>query len=245
MERDVRKEHLGRELRRRASERPLSRIVTGVAVLAAGIILWLDHLDRLNARDYLAWWPVVLFGYALANLVDKRWTSAIVLTVLGVAFLPHMPFLPNLRLSQLLAVWPLLISVAGLTLVMQALRPPAGSPVTFRTVAVMGGNQRVVGSSPAGEVPRGDVVAVMGGCEIDLTAVAPARQVLIDALVFWGGLEVKVPRGWAVETRMAMVLGAVVNNTMRTTDPNAPRVVIRGSVIMGGIDVKNPKEVIA
>jgi len=235
------------EARRRILERenPYMRVVTGIAVLAAGIILWLDHLHRLNAGDYFQWWSLLLIGYAIAHIVDGRWRSSIVFFVLGAIFLPHVPFLPYLRISQVLAVWPLLISFAGITLVTQALRPQTGGPVSFRTVAVMGGNERVVGSSRADEIPRGDVVAVMGGCEIDLTSVAPAREVVIDALVFWGGLEIKIPRGWAVESHMAVLLGALVNNATPSIEPNPSRVVIRGSVIMGAIEVKNPREVIA
>ena len=229
----------------REQENPFMRIVTGIAVLAAGIILWLDHLHRLNAGDYFQWWSLLLIGYALAHVAVGRWRQAIVFFILGLIFLPHVPFMPYLRISQVLAVWPLLITFAGITLVMQALRPSTGVPVTFRTVAVMGGNERVVGSSRADEIPRGDVVAVMGGCEIDLTSAAPAREVVIDALVFWGGVEIKIPRGWAVESHMAVLLGALVNNAKPSIEPNPPRVVIRGSVIMGAIEVKNPREVIA
>jgi len=94
-------------------------------------------------------------------------------------------------------------------------------------------------------VPHGEVVVAMGGCEIDLTR-SNAREVVIDLLVFWGGVEIKVPRGWVVVTRNVMIVGALVNNTARpASDEGAPKVVLTGAVIMAGVEVKNPKEVIA
>src|SRR4029079_18230485 len=119
----------------------------------------------------------------------------LVLIIVGAAFLPRIPGFPHLRLSFIIAAWPILISVAGMTLVMQALRPAMKDPraSTFRAIAVMGGSGRAVGSS---EYIAGDAVAVMGGCEIDFRSSANVREAVIDVLAFWGGIEIKVPRGW-------------------------------------------------
>jgi len=49
-----------------------------------------------------------------------------------------------------------------------------------------------------------------------------------------------------VVTRNVMIVGALVNNTARpASDEGAPKVVLTGAVIMAGVEVKNPKEVIA
>jgi len=60
-------------------------------------------------------------------------------------------------------------------------------------------------------------------------------------LAFWGGAEIKVPRGWQVETNVTVLLGALVNKTEPAIAPNAPRLRIRGSVIMGGVEIKNSR----
>jgi hypothetical protein len=222
-------------------DNPLTRLVTGFAILAVGIVLWLDHLNRLNARDYLAWWSLLVIASGVAHLIERKWIAGAILIVFGSAFLPHIPFFPHLRVSQILGIWPIMISIAGMTLVMQALRPAAVDPraARFRTIAVMGGSGRSIG---ANEYVAGDAVAVMGGCEIDFTPSTNLREAVLDILVFWGGIEIKVPRGWNVELNVAPVLGAVVLNAARPTRPDAPKLTIRGSVIMGGVEVKNPKE---
>src|SRR5689334_2061829 len=103
----------------------LSRIVVGASVLAAGIIFWLDHLDKIRARDYFVWWPVILLAFAVTHAIRRHWTAAIIFLILGIVFMPSLPFLPHLRLSQVFALTPLLISAAGVTLIMQVLRPAA------------------------------------------------------------------------------------------------------------------------
>jgi cell wall-active antibiotic response 4TMS protein YvqF len=221
-------------------ENPWTRLVTGFAILAVGVILWLDHLNKLNARDYLQWWSLLVIASGIAHLIERRWLGGAILIVFGSAFLPRIPFFPHLHLGQILGMWPLLISVAGVTLVMQALQPPKDPRAAmFRSIAVMGGSGRSIG---ANEYVAGDAVAVMGGCDIDFTPSTNLREAVMDVLVFWGGIEIKVPRGWRVELRAAPILGAVVLNAARPANSDAPRLVIRGSVIMGALEVKNPKE---
>jgi hypothetical protein len=136
---------------------------------------------------------------------------------------------------RIIGVWPLLISVAGVTLVMQALqRTPADS---FHVIAVMAGNSPHIGSQ---SFRRGEAVAVMGGCEIDLSAAKIVEEAVIDVLAFWGGIEIHVPRGWQVIARVAPILGGFEDKTERAP-ANAPRLVIRGTAIMGGIEVRHPK----
>src|SRR6266540_3137566 len=100
-----------------------ARLVAGVSILAVGVIVWLDHLHKLHAADYLRWWPLALIALGLAHLLERRWVGASLLIVIGLLCLPRLPFLPHFNISQVFAVWPLLISVGGMTLVMQALRP--------------------------------------------------------------------------------------------------------------------------
>jgi hypothetical protein len=227
--------------KRNRNDDPLWRLVSGIAILATGLIVWLDHLGRLNANDFLPYWPVVLIAYGVTRLVQKRWTAGGIMIVFGIAFMPHIPLLPHIHLSQILGLSPLLISVAGVNLVIQALHPTAKDKSrygSFRSIAVMGGSGRTIASE---QFLGGDVVAVMGGCDIDL---GPARingEAVIDLLAFWGGAEIKVPRGWQVETDVTVLLGALVNNTEPAIAPNAPRLRIRGSVIMAGVEIKNSR----
>jgi hypothetical protein len=226
---------------RNRGDNPWARLVWGCAFLAAGIIGWLDHTGQLNASDYLHWWPLVLIAMGLAHLPQRQWISSAVLCGLGILFLPELPFLPHMRISMILGVWPLLISVGGVSLIQQALRPAAKDARrdnSFHSVAVMGGVGRGVASS---DFVGGDVVAVMGGCEINLAAAKITSEAVIDVLAFWGGVEIKVPRGWRIENQVLAILGGVVDKTDGNAPAGAPTLILRGSAIMVGVEIKHPK----
>jgi cell wall-active antibiotic response 4TMS protein YvqF len=213
---------------------PIPRLIWGAAVLALGLILWLDRMHKVRAGDILQWWSVFLIAFGLAHLVERRWFAAAVMILFGLAFLPSVP---HLYVRQVLALTPLVITIGGVTLVMQALRPPIKGATTFQAVAVMGGSGRTVGGN---DVVSGDAIAVMGGCEI---TIAPGtREAVVDVLAFWGGIEIRVPRGWTVESHVTPILGAFVDNTVATEASGASRLVVRGSVIMGAVDVKHSRE---
>ena len=96
----------------------------------------------MNANDFLPYWPLIMIAYGVTRPVQRRWTAGGILIVFGVAFLPHIPLLPCGHLSQILGLAPLLISVAGVNLVIQALHPTAKDTTrfgSFRAIAVMGG----------------------------------------------------------------------------------------------------------
>jgi hypothetical protein len=231
-----------RSRRARREPNPWGRLVFGVSILVAGLVFWLDRLGRIDAQDYIVWWPVILIAFGFTLLARGRWIAALVDIVIGVTFLPALPFLPHFRVGQLLGFWPLLITAGGVTLIMQALRPAAKDApgaASFRAFAFMGGSGRSIGSS---HFVGGDAVVVMGACEINLTAASITGEALIDVLAFWGGIEIHVPRGWRIENRVTEMLGAFADNTAPPVGTDAPRLIIRGSTIMSGIEVKNSRE---
>lgn len=224
---------------REVPDNPWIRLVIGATILAVGVILWLDQTDRLDASDYFRWWPVVVIAMGLAHLPQRLWGGAAIWLMIGIAFLlPLLGIIPRITVVRLIGLWPLLIAYGGFTLVLQALKPvPPGGGV-FHAAAVMGGNVRTVSSS---NFVAGDALAVMGGCVIDLSSAKIESEATIDVLAFWGGIEIRVPRSIRVESRVVGVLGGASNLTV-TPPEGAPRLIIRGSAIMGGVEVKNSAE---
>jgi len=213
------------------------RLVFGLLVLGAGLIFWLDQIGRINARDYLQWWPLGAIAMGVGHLFARRWIGAAIWFVIGTYFLLPVVGLAQIPFWRIIGIWPLMISVAGITLVLQALRR-SGYERSFRTVAVMAGNNPRIGSQ---DFKGGEAVAVMGGCEIDLSQARIIEEAVIDVLSFWGGIEIRVPRGWRVIGHVAQILGGYEDKSSPAPD-NAPRLIIRGSAIMGGIEVLHPKE---
>jgi hypothetical protein len=216
---------------------PWQRLVIGLVILSVGILFWLDRSGSIDAMDYVRWWPFALVAMGVAHLLERRWFGAASWFAGAAYFLLPLLGLGHLHLWRIIGVWPLLISAGGVTLIIHAFR---GNPnPAFRAVAVMAGNNRTIGSQ---QFTAGEAVAVMGGCEIDLTAAQiAAKEAVIDVLAFWGGIEIRVPRGWKVVGKVAAILGGYEDRTVAPPE-GAPRLIVRGSAIMGGIEVRNPRE---
>lgn len=216
---------------------PLPRLIFGVAVLAAGVIFWLDRIGSISDwRDYLQWWPLVLIALGLSNLRYRRWFSAAFWTAVGTYWLLPLLGLPRLHFWRIIGLWPLIISAGGAALIVQALRG-AHRPSSLRAVAVMGGNVRKVGAQFQG----GEALAVMGGCELDFSKATIVGEAIIDVLAFWGAIALRVPRGWQVVDEVTPILGGYDDKTDKAPQ-GAPRLIVRGAVIGAGIEVRHPKE---
>jgi hypothetical protein len=89
----------------------------------------------------------------------------------------------------------------------------------------------------------GDAIAVFGGVEFDLRGAGmTVDQAVIDVNVVCGGLEVRVPDNWTITNRAVTIFGGVEDKTAQSKlEPTAksPHLVITGSVVFGGISLRN------
>jgi hypothetical protein len=105
-----------------------------------------------------------------------------------------------------------------------------------QSIAIMSGVER------KGEwvVPaHHNVVAVMGGVDIDLTqARFSAAETTIQCFAFMGGVEIKVPDDIHVQVDGIGFMGAFEDKTLGTSSPGRPVVRITGFALMGGVEVR-------
>ena len=217
------------------------RLFWGFMLLGAGTIFWLDRIGRIEARDYLVWWPLAAIVAGAVEFLDRRWVGAVIWLTIGTSFLLPMVGLPTFKLWYIIGAWPLFITVAGVMVIAHALRRPEKQRrgATFSSAAFMGANNRVVRSQG---MVGGDVVAVMAGSEIEFAPVnGTSHTIELDVLTFWGGIEITVPIGWRIVNEVTPILGGYNDRTVGPHD-GGPTLIIRGAAIMGGIDVKNSKE---
>lgn len=81
-------------------------------------------------------------------------------------------------------------------------------------------------------------IGIMGGGELDLRdARFEERDVVIRCFALMGGMSVTVPPGLRVEVRGVGIMGGFDNSWAGIGDPDAPRVVITGFTVMGGVGV--------
>jgi predicted membrane protein len=226
------------------AERNIARLVLGLAIVAAGLVFTLDNLRILDAESYLAYWPIVLVILGVAHLIETRswggYVWSLVLIVAGFWILGE-----NLGILHM-SIWklsPLLLVLIGGSIAWRAFSAPktleggSAHPDAFiKATAVMGGIER---ASDSTEFRGADLMAFMGGCEIDLRrAVIAGDAAVIEVLVVMGGVELRIPEDWVVDVRALPVMGGVTVPSRVPRSENPQRLILRGTVVMGGVEIK-------
>lgn len=228
----------------RGTTLPLTgRLIFGVVVIVLGVLFTLDNLGLLNAGDVLRFWPVALIAYGVMRLLGIAGPTNVaggtILTGIGTWLLLH-----NLQIltSDPWDFWPVIMILVGFALVTRAMKG-ARSPgdtqtsATISAFAMMSGTDRKILSQ---EFRGGDITAVMGGHQIDLRSAKLADGVaVLDLFVWWGGVDLKVPADWEVSCEGIVLMGAIEDNSKAPSGPPQGRLVLKGLVVMGGVEVKN------
>ncbi len=116
-------------------------------------------------------------------------------------------------------------------------RPHALTPTaTLSAMAILGGVSRGNNSRAF----RGaDLLAIMGGLQIDLRQAAIHGEAVIDVFVMWGGVEIRVPEDWTVSSRIVPLMAGVEDKTRPPQGASTHHLVLRGFALMGGVEIKN------
>lgn len=223
----------------------------GLVILTVGVILLLDRMGIVHGREILKYWPLALVAAGAFNLVNDRESRAwgVLLIVVGGVLSLRPLGVADVGFREL---WPVLLIAAGALLLwgsIQGRRGMAGmafgdrrdiSSPDLDEIAVFGGGERRITSA---DFRGGRVRAVFGGWEIDLSRAAmKTSEAYIDVLCAFGGVELRVPEDWEVTVRAVALLGGVGDNTRHPRpeqQAGAKRLIITGSVIFGGLELKN------
>jgi hypothetical protein len=83
----------------------------------------------------------------------------------------------------------------------------------------------------------GSMLAWFGGIAVDLreATLVPEARVSLTSLL--GGIALRVPPGWRVVSEVATLGGGVEIDVPEPSDPDAPRLVLHGFALLGGIAV--------
>ncbi len=224
------------------------RLVLGLVVIVMGVLFTLDNLGMADAGEILRWWPLALIAYGVTRLTGFCCRQIIVtgalFTLVGVWLLLHSLGYVRLGFWDL---WPLLLVGLGASMVGGALRrsrtaaaggvPGEEVSSTLSAFALWSGSVRKVVSQ---DFRGGDVTAVMGGHEIDLRAAKmPAGSAVVDLLVWWGGVDIRVPEDWRVSNEAFPFMGGIEDATKAPTGEVRGTLVLKGLIVMGGVEVKN------
>lgn len=228
----------------RAGFRITGQLILGVAIAVVGTLFTLDNLHVLRAREFLQFWPVALIAIGLVHVSQARSGAGRVGG--GVWILVGVVLLGN-RLGffhvHIWTFWPLILVLVGGRIIWQTLdshraADRGDNSATISAIAVMGGFDRRITSH---DFRGGEITAFMGGGKLDLRDATPAGgQAVINLFAMMGGFEIVVPESWRVISEVTPFMGGIEDRSRTSTNANAPCLVLRGFVMMGGVTLKNP-----
>jgi hypothetical protein len=83
----------------------------------------------------------------------------------------------------------------------------------------------------------GSMLAWFGGIAVDLREVELAPGARLSLNTLFGGIAVKTPPGWRVESELKALAGGVDARTPGGDDPAAPVLTVTGTALFGGIAI--------
>ena len=227
------------------------RLIVGLAIALFGLVLVLDRLNLVVADQALRLWPAVIVAIGALMYTQSRRTggvNGIIVMIVGGWLLLNTLGILRVRFWEMF--WPMVLIGIGSVLVMQAMRrrtreaSGADADDTLNVFVVMGGMKR---TSTAQHFRGGEITTVMGGAQLDLrqATIPPGEEAALDIFAIMGGCEVVVPSSWTVVTPIVPIMGGIDDKRLPSLPgaegiggKAAPRLVLRGLLLMGGIEIK-------
>jgi predicted membrane protein len=226
------------------------RAVFGVAIILIGLLSLIANLGYdidVRVWDY---WPVILILLGLSMITQPRGHrggfAGSLFIIVGLLFL-----LDNLEIIDFgyRIIWPIIIISVGAAILRHGLGAPGSSAIDTETIditAILGGGDYNYASS---SMKGGRVFALMGGAKIDLReANFSGDSMVIDIFTLMGGVEILVPKRWQVNVQGVPILGGIDNKTESpkpvdtqgtAASTGIKHLIVKGTAVMGGIEVKN------
>jgi hypothetical protein len=233
--------------------RQRSGIVFGAFIIVVGLFALLDNLHLFDAHRVQPYWPLIFVALGALKLAQARRGGHLIAGGLLVALGAGMT-LQNLGLVHFewRQLWPIVLILLGLNVISRSFRPRGDGAECMPSQAGQRGERLEHGSridasatmsgivlkNDSQEFTGGDISAVMGAVEIDLRQAAIATEAVLHLSIIMGGVEIRVPREWSVVIHGSPMLGGIEDKTMPPMTPGK-RLVIEGSVIMGGVEITN------
>lgn len=249
-----------------SSSRSFPGLWPGLILVSLGGGLLARELGLLPAGFRIVdFWPLGVVVFGLAQLPHVRGVVG-AFFALGFAVLGGVLMAGNLGFGDFAAAryWPVILILLGLSFVFGARNKPRGrtgcsSPAARGTrtsdhpgeehMVITDENRLVRSLSASGAQFRiesqawtgGELSATAAGVEIDLRYARLAEGgATLRLHVVAAGVDIRVPDTWLVIPDVSATLGGVDDVTRPTHgDPSAPRLRLVGSVLLGGVSIRN------
>jgi predicted membrane protein len=229
----------------------------GLIIVAVGAVL----LAKKAGADLPPWlftWQMALitFGVFVGAKHRFRDWGWLVPVAIGSVFLADK-FIEDISIEQFF--WPIIIIFIGLVMIFKPKRSRDGvwrrwnekhqeqfsamsSQNTeedfINAVTIFGGAKKVIISK---DFKGGETTTFFGGVEINLTQADINGRAELELTQVFGGTKLVVPSNWKIQTEeLVSVFGGLDDKRKNITTPDPDKtLVLKGTCVFGGIDIKN------
>jgi len=233
------------------SQQQKNNLALGSLLILAGIVVLLIKFMVLPdvISDVIFSWPMLLIVIGLISRSKSQKNTGNLLILIGIIFLiPRTGIIPGWSIDK---YWPVFLIVLGIYLLFRHFQKTQENSTPFthfhergsvdgefiQEGAFFGGSEKSIISK---KLKGGRVQCMFGGVELNMTnAEIDGPEAVIDLYIAFGGVEIIVPPTWIVKAEITPVLGGFSDKRYIKPTENAPVLIIRGTVIFGGCEVKS------
>lgn len=237
-----------------------SHIWTGAFLLIIGLIALAKNMGMVMPAWLFTWQMLLIaIGFFIGLRHGFRSAGWFIPVIIGTFFLVNEYYFEG-RLRNL--IWPTILILLGLIFILRPKRLSCRERYYQRkeenqgevenaddgyhysqddfinTTAIFGGSKKIVLSK---NFKGGDVVNVFGGSEINLAQADMDHEATLELTSIFGGATLVVPSHWSIRSEAVTIFGGIQDKRSMppiTTTPTKV-LVLKGTVIFGGIEIKS------
>lgn len=235
---------------KRYEHSPMGKALGGGILLAVGATLMARQLGVVFP-EWLFSWPVliIVIGIYIGARHLFRNPGWVIMVAIGSVFLLDNIY-TDINITTFF--WPLFIMAAGLFMIIKPRRKHQQisddwerayveaeniDDDRIETVSIFGGVKKNIISK---NFKGGEITCVMGGAEINLSQADIQGRVVLEVTQVLGGTKLIIPSNWDVQPEMVAVLGGIEDKRkIQNVDTTDKLLVIRGTSVLGGIEIKS------
>ncbi len=203
-----------------------SNIIMGSIIIILGLILAGNQLGFWQLYLFFdGWWAFIIIIPSIVGLLKKQWISGVFGLFLGVVLF----FTANGIIDKLL-IAPLFLIIIGVVIIL-----PKHNKLSENTkkeyVSMFSINEHKLLSLPESI----SASAIFGGIDLDLTGATIGKDVIIDCICLFGGINIIVDKNVQVEVKGFPIFGGIKN---RSTPNSKTKILIKSISVFGGINIK-------
>jgi len=232
-----------------------NRIIMGVAFIAAGVIMVSHNAGAISNYWYNIFisWQMLLILIGIMQLVARRYTSAVLLILIGGFFI--LPIIGNFNASLFQLNWPNILILIGVIILFHLFKPrKKEAQHCYNTKESFGTSTSENGFVKINDVFTSSKLIVLdpifkgaqircsfAGTILDLRRTKlEDKETYIEIDCDFGGINILVPENWKIKTQMNTFVGSCDDKrfTDMTVIDAEHTLFIRGKLSFGGIELR-------